>query len=124
MSPHPFVLFQREGGPDLFDQVVSAGLRAGFSPKTVAQLNAMQAVLTAVGSGLGVPLAPACSGHLNLAGGITRRVVDVTKTIALQFHFRGDQADATIRGLCDAIHGKKQRHRQNDGVVRPLCHAL
>jgi hypothetical protein len=32
LAPHPFMLFQRGGAPDLFDQLVSVFLCAGFPP--------------------------------------------------------------------------------------------
>ncbi|WP_424933530.1 LysR substrate-binding domain-containing protein [Amaricoccus macauensis] len=107
LSADPFVLFQREGAPGLFDQVVSACLRAGFSPETVAHPNSMQAVLTAVGSGLGVTLAPACIGHLNTAGCVSRAVTDVTETIPLQFHFRGDRTEAVTRAFVALLEERR-----------------
>ncbi|MBU2889530.1 LysR family transcriptional regulator [Celeribacter halophilus] len=113
MSPHPFVLFQREGAPDLFDQVVSACLRAGFSPQTVVQPNSMQAVLTAVGSGLGVTLAPACIRHLNTVGCVSRAVIDVSETIPLQLHFRGDRIEAATRAFVTLLRNRSKDIRKD-----------
>ncbi|WP_050528452.1 LysR family transcriptional regulator [Pseudorhodobacter aquimaris] len=92
LAHHPFVLFVREGAPDLFDQVIGTCQRAGFSPEIVAQPNSMQAVLTGVGSGLGVSLAPGCIRTLNMVGCICRPLRDDVGPIPFEIHYRADQA--------------------------------
>ncbi|MBR9862186.1 MAG: LysR family transcriptional regulator [Rhodobacteraceae bacterium] len=105
LSTHPFVLFQRDGAPDLFDQVVSVCNAAGFSPDILAQPNSMQAVLIAVGSGLGVTLAPACIAQLNTSGCLERPLSDQTVPIPLQLHVRPDRAEAGTQAFAALVKG-------------------
>ncbi|MBU2961840.1 LysR family transcriptional regulator [Citreicella sp. C3M06] len=108
LSSCSFVLFKREGAPDLFDQVVSACLRAGFSPKIVAQANSMQAVLTAVGSGLGVSLAPACIRHLDTDGCVSCFLTEETAPIPLQLHYLGSRSEATTQAFVALVKEERK----------------
>jgi DNA-binding transcriptional LysR family regulator len=60
-----FVLYAREGAPDLFDTIVALCKKAKFSPNIVDSPNIWQSVLTMVEAGEGVSLIPACVQHLH-----------------------------------------------------------
>ncbi|QUS36263.1 LysR family transcriptional regulator [Falsirhodobacter algicola] len=111
MSTCSFVLFKREGAPDLFDQVVSACLDAGFSPKIVAQANSMQAVLTSVGSGLGVTLAPACIRHLDTNGCVSCIPIEEKASIPLQLHFHGSRSEAATQAFVALVTEERKAIR-------------
>jgi DNA-binding transcriptional LysR family regulator len=78
-----FVLYSRDGAPDLFDALVSFCKKAKFSPNIVDSPNLWQSVLTMVEADEGVALVPACVQHLR-SDGVTfhplrgrNRVLDV-----------------------------------------------
>lgn len=93
LAPHSFVQFLREGAPDLFDQIISLCRSSGFSPDIRAQPNSMQAVLTGVGSGLGVALAPGCIRALNMAGCACRPLQEDAGRIPFEIHFSADRSE-------------------------------
>lgn len=55
-----FVLFERQGAPDLVDQMIQVCGRAGFVPRVVAEAPLMQTVLMNVAAGVGVSFMPGC----------------------------------------------------------------
>jgi DNA-binding transcriptional LysR family regulator len=58
LASEPFVLLQRAEAPSLFDQVVGACRRAGFSPSIRHEPDRMSTVFVLVGCGLGISLVP------------------------------------------------------------------
>ena len=68
LASQRFVLYSREGAPDIFDTIVSFCRKAKFSPNIVDNPNLWQSVLTMVEAGEGVSLVPACVQHLRSNG--------------------------------------------------------
>ncbi|WP_376873664.1 LysR family transcriptional regulator [Albirhodobacter sp. R86504] len=93
LAAEPFVFFERGGAPDLFDHIISTCRSAGFSPTIAAQPNSMQAVLTGVGSGLGVSLAPGCIRALNMTGCVCRPLAVDAGPIPFELHTRADHPE-------------------------------
>jgi DNA-binding transcriptional LysR family regulator len=59
LAGEPFILFPRHHGPGIFDVIMKACERAGFSPRMGQEPNDMQSILAYVAGGLGVSLVPA-----------------------------------------------------------------
>ena len=63
-----FVLYAREGAPEMFDAIVGICKKARFCPRIVASPNLWQTVLTMVEAGEGVAIVPACVQQLRSDG--------------------------------------------------------
>ncbi len=92
LADEPFVLYFRDGAPEMFDTIIGMCKKAGFSPRIVDGPDLMQTVLTMVESEQGVSLVPACVRLLGPAGVTFHRL----------------QADKTRLDLVMAAHRGKQ----------------
>jgi DNA-binding transcriptional LysR family regulator len=63
-----FVLYAREGAPEMFDAIISICKRAKFCPRIAASPNLWQSVLTMLEAGEGVAVVPACVQQLRSDG--------------------------------------------------------
>ena len=63
-----FVLFHREGYPDVFDTTTAMCQKAGFYPRVENQPNMLQTVLSMVEAEQGVSIVPACARSLRSNG--------------------------------------------------------
>ena len=72
LAKEPFILYHREGAPELFDAVIALCRRAKFAPHIGASPNRWQSVLTLVEAGEGVSLVPASVRHLRSNGVVFR----------------------------------------------------
>jgi DNA-binding transcriptional LysR family regulator len=59
LAPEPFILFVREHGTGLYDDIIAVCREAGFSPKIVQETNDTQTIVSLVSAGFGVALLPA-----------------------------------------------------------------
>jgi DNA-binding transcriptional LysR family regulator len=59
-----FILFPRELAPGLYDLVIAACQRAGFTPHLAQEAIQMQTILGLVAAGLGVAIVPHCMSRL------------------------------------------------------------
>ncbi|WP_430473504.1 LysR family transcriptional regulator [Thalassospira lucentensis] len=103
LAEDPFILFQRDGAPGLFDVILSTCLEAGFSPDIVHQPNSMQAVLIGVASGLGVSVAPGCITQLNMRGCKRVHLTDHVLPVPLELHYRPDHMERPASAFVDLV---------------------
>ncbi|WP_027341634.1 LysR family transcriptional regulator [Hamadaea tsunoensis] len=68
LAGEPFILFPRDAGPGLHDQIIGACAAAGFAPGIIQYATEWQTVCALVGAGLGVSIAPAGIGRIRLPG--------------------------------------------------------
>jgi DNA-binding transcriptional LysR family regulator len=74
LSAARFVLYHRPGGPGLYDGIIAACRKAGFSPRVVQEASQMTSTLSLVAAGLGVSLVPGSMGGLGMTGFSQRRL--------------------------------------------------
>jgi DNA-binding transcriptional LysR family regulator len=63
-----FILYRRPGGPGLYDAIVAACQRAGFSPRISDEALRLPSTLNFVAAGLGVSIVPDSLRRLNIEG--------------------------------------------------------
>lgn len=63
-----FILYRRPAGQGLYDAILAACYRAGFSPRIVQEAPRLTSCLSLVGAGLGVSIVPACMVRLGGEG--------------------------------------------------------
>lgn len=66
LSNEPFVLYRRRAGQGLYDAILAAYVRAGFSPHIVQEAPRLTSCLSLVGAGLGISIVP---GSMTRLGG-------------------------------------------------------
>jgi len=64
----PFILYPRINGSLLYDSIIAACQRAGFSPRVVQEAPQMASMVSLVAAGVGVTLVPECVCQLRPAG--------------------------------------------------------
>ena len=68
LRDEPFILYPRANGSLLYDSIIGACQRAGFSPRVVQEAPQMASMVSLVAAGVGVTLVPECVCQLRPAG--------------------------------------------------------
>jgi DNA-binding transcriptional LysR family regulator len=68
LRDEPFILYPRANGSLLYDSIIAACQRAGFSPRVVQEAPQMASMVSLVAAGVGVTLAPESVCQLRPAG--------------------------------------------------------
>ena len=76
-----FILYRRPLGPGLYDAIIAACQRAGYSPRIGQEAPRMLATLSLVAAGLGVTLVPASMQRLGIDG-VAYRAIERTGLVA------------------------------------------
>lgn len=74
IAAEPFILYRRHVGHGLYDAIIAACHRAGFSPEIGQEAPRILSTLNLVAAGLGVSLVPASLGRLGMPGVAYRRL--------------------------------------------------
>jgi len=95
LRDEPFVLIPRQVGTSLYDAIVGACQRAGFSPRIEQEAIQMQTIVSLVAAGMGVALVPASLRHLRRTGVTYRPLVERSPRIEIGIAWRrADDAPA------------------------------
>jgi DNA-binding transcriptional LysR family regulator len=94
-----FILYRRPLGPGLYDAIIAACQRAGYSPRIGQEAPRMLATLSLVAAGLGVTLIPASMQRIGIDGVAYRAVERKAGLVApLNLAYRrGETAPAACR---------------------------
>ncbi len=99
LASETFILYRRPLGPGLYDAIIAACQRAGFSPEIGQEAPRMLATLSFVAAGLGVTLVPQSMRRLRVDGVVYRpleRAAALVAPLNLAYR-RADRAAATQR---------------------------
>ena len=117
LADETLILYRRPLGPGLYDSIIAACQRAGFSPQIGQEAPRMLSTLGLVASGLGVSLVPASMRRLRAEGIVYRPLspaAGLTASLNLA-HRRGDTTAALrrfvalVRNLADRIDKREQK---------------
>lgn len=100
-ADEPFVLFNRDQGPGLYDQIIAACSDAGFSPNLTQQGSEMQTLLGLVAAGLGVSLVPSSMQNLRRPGLVFKTLADKPSEIELSLALRCGEPSPVERAFLD-----------------------
>src|SRR5437868_5944677 len=94
-----FILYRRPLGPGLYDAIIAACQRAGYSPRIGQEAPRMLATLSLVAAGLGVTLIPASMQRIGIDGVAYRAIERKAGLVApLNLAYRrGETAPAACR---------------------------
>ena len=98
LAAETFILYRRPLGPGLYDSIIAACQRAGYSPTIGQEAPRMLATLSLVAAGLGVTLVPASMRRLRVHG-VAYRPLDKTAGLVapLNLAYRRTESSAATQ---------------------------
>lgn len=97
----PFVLFSRSYGNAAWKKTVAVCEEHGFLPRVVQEAPQWLTIMTLVGAGLGVTIAPACVEKLSVAGTVCRRLRQHTADTHLELAYRAGEVRPIAQAFCE-----------------------
>ena len=98
LAAETFILYRRPLGPGLYDAIIAACQRAGYSPRIGQQAPRMLATLSLVAAGLGVTLVPQSMRPLRVHGVVYRALESGTGLVApLNLAYRRSENSAAAQ---------------------------
>jgi len=98
LAAETFILYRRPLGPGLYDAIIAACQRAGYSPQIGQEAPRMLSTLSLVAAGLGVTLIPASMQRLRVNGVAYRRLDGDAGLVApLNLAYRRGESAAAVR---------------------------
>lgn len=73
LSAETFILYRRQSGQGLYDRIIAACQRAGFSPRVAQEAPKLASTLSLVAAGLGLSIIPESMARLETSGIAYRR---------------------------------------------------
>lgn len=101
LQHEPFVLFARSYGSVAWQKTVGICEAHGFLPRVVQEAPQWLTIMTLVGAGLGVTIAPACVEKLNVEGTVCRRLRPKTADTNLELAYRASEVRPIARAFSD-----------------------
>jgi DNA-binding transcriptional LysR family regulator len=101
LQNEPFVLFARSYGNVAWKKTVAICEGHGFLPRVVQEAPQWLTILTLVGAGLGVTIAPACVEKLNVEETVCRRLRPRTENTNLELAYRVGEVRPIARAFSD-----------------------
>lgn len=102
-----FIMGQRNSGCGLYDQVIAACRRAGFSPNVTQEVNEMQVLLGLVAAGLGVAILSGSAKQFQRSGVVYRELQPASSEVALAIAWRKDSQSSVLQAFLEVIRGIK-----------------
>lgn len=105
LSNEPFVLYRRRAGQGLYDAILAAYVRAGFSPHIVQEAPRLTSCLSLVGAGLGISIVPASMTRLGGDGVVFLPLNTATKLSAPLYLARREDSHGSsiINTFCSLV---------------------
>ncbi len=105
LADDDFILYRRPSGPGLYDTIITACHRAGFSPRISQEVPVITSTLNLVAAGLGVSVVPASLSRHHIEGVVYAALVGRPKLLApLNLTYRRGPNSAAFEGLLEVIH--------------------
>ncbi|MBU9817792.1 LysR family transcriptional regulator [Rahnella sp. C60] len=105
LTNEPFVLYRRRAGQGLYDAILGAYVRAGFSPHIVQEAPRLTSCLSLVGAGLGISIVPESMTRLGGDGVVFLPLDTATQLSAPLYLARREDShsSAIINMFCDLV---------------------
>jgi DNA-binding transcriptional LysR family regulator len=105
LAAEDFILYRRPSGPGLYDTIIAACRRAGFSPKISQEAPVITSTLNLVAAGLGVSVVPASLSRHHIEGVAYARLVDRPQPLApLNLTYRRGANSAAFERLVEVVN--------------------
>jgi DNA-binding transcriptional LysR family regulator len=92
LAGEPLILYRRSSGPGLYDRIIAACLRAGFTPTIAQEAPRVVSTLNLVAAGLGISIVPQslCGSHLE---GVAYRSIGQEPQLIAPIHLASRKSD-------------------------------
>ena len=110
-----FVMYAREGAPDLFDAILTLCRRARFSPRIVDSPRLWQSMLTMIEAGEGISIVPACVQHLQSRDVIYKPLKNRECTVDVVLAWKADAPDAVRDSFLELLRRHQARTKRASG---------
>ena len=105
LAADDFILYRRPSGPGLYDTIIAACRRAGFTPKITQEAPVVTSTLNLVAAGLGVSVVPASLGRHHIEGVTYARLLDRPRPLApLNLTYRRGPNSAAFQRLVEVVN--------------------
>lgn len=101
LQNEPFVLFSRSYGGVAWKKTVAICQEQGFLPRVVQEAPQWLTIMSLVGAGLGVTIAPACVEKLNVTDTVCRRLRPQSADTQLELAYRAGEVRPIARAFCE-----------------------
>jgi DNA-binding transcriptional LysR family regulator len=109
LAAETFILYRRPLGPGLYDAIIAACQRAGYSPEIGQEAPRMLSTLSLVAAGLGVTLVPATMRRLGVEGLAYRRLAPSAGLVApLNLAYRQGESAAAVHRFIALVRQSRQ----------------
>jgi DNA-binding transcriptional LysR family regulator len=99
LSREPFNLFPRASSPELYDNIVLACGRVGFTPNILEPAPEIASTLNVIAAGEGVSIVPASMQHMQSQAVAYRGILGDAPRAPLGFAYRSNEPSAAVRNL-------------------------
>lgn len=104
LAGETFIFYRRQSGQGLYDRIIAACHRAGFSPKVGQDAPKLASTLSLVAAGLGVSIIPESMARLETSGIAYRRFSEMSGLYApLYLAWRPEPARAAVTNLINEV---------------------
>lgn len=118
LAREPFVMFSREVGSGLYDEIIAACRRGGFSPRIEQEALQVTSIVNLVAAGMGVSMVPASMRQINSSGVIYRRIDDPAPKARMSLVYRENYQSASLTHLI-ALARKLSKEKKRGGTATP-----
>lgn len=94
LGAEEFVLFPRSSAPGLHDTITGMCIATGFSPSVIQEANSWSSVISMVGAGLGITIAPLSAQDLRPKSVVFRTLRGTTGTAELAMAYPAQHLSA------------------------------
>lgn len=99
LNNESFVLYPRNCGTVLYDQVIHICHEAGFFPNVIQETPQFASVLDLVSAGLGLSIVPASTAHVSLPNVSFRPITDTMEQTAVSMVYRREETSVALAAL-------------------------
>jgi DNA-binding transcriptional LysR family regulator len=99
LASENFVLFPRLVGSGLYDEIIAACQRSGFSPRVTQEASQVTSIVNLVAAGLGVSLVPASMQQISTEGVTYRAIAGDAPSARMSMIYREGDDSPTVANM-------------------------
>jgi DNA-binding transcriptional LysR family regulator len=111
LAEETFILYPRAVGPGLYDRIISACQKAGFSPRIGQEAPQLSSAVNLVAAGLGVAVVPASMNHVHADSVSYHPIAGDSVQAPLGLVYRRTERSAAVRNFVATVREAAANHR-------------